>query len=92
MSLGADAIAEMDVRTEIYRDAEMNRVRRGEWTQKDGTVIHIRDMTDRHIRNCIRMLRNKEFEIAQQWVTRFEQELNFREYVKAIVRGRLDGD
>ena len=92
MSLGADAIAEIDIRTEIYREVALKSVRRGEWTQKDGTVINIRDMTDRHIRNCIRMLRNKESEIAQQWVMRFEQELNFREYVKAIVCGRLDGD
>lgn len=26
------------------------------WTKRDGTVVSVKDMTDDHIRNCLRML------------------------------------
>lgn len=45
----------------------------GIWTMRDGTEIEIKDMTERHIRNCMRMV-GKDTE----WYEVFQNELNKR--------------
>ena len=90
MSMGEEARTLQTMREELEYEYEVGCIRRGEWKQRDGTIIDIMDMTERHIRNCIRMLKNSEFDIAALWIERFEKELRFRQYIRDIMDGRLD--
>ena len=47
------------------------------WTTKDGSKVKLTDMTDAHIRNCMRMV--SEYD---PWHDRFEKELRRREFNK----------
>ena len=62
------------------------KIKEGVWIQRDGTDIHINDMKDSHIRNCINMLKRKQDydpadknSISNKYIRRFEKELNKRE-------------
>lgn len=86
MSMADDYMAELDT---VYGRVE-SMMRRGIWTMRDGTEIDIREMTDSHIKNCIRMLSEKESEFAEMWVWRFAEELKFRDYIRRIANGDLE--
>lgn len=57
-------------------------IRRGIWTQRDGTEIHVRDMTRNHILNTIAMLQRNGGFRSDSWIRRFEEELEDREYIR----------
>lgn len=89
MSMGEEILTEMEIRSEIFRDRQLNAIKEGVWTMKDGQTIRLDQMSDRHIQNCIRMLNDKDGEIPELWVKRFQKELDFRDYVRRIVLGEL---
>lgn len=91
MGYGSELLAEMQAEAMIHEIELERQVESGTWIQKDGTTINIREMSDRHIRNCIGMLEKKSTEYAEMWIGRFERELSFRDYVKRIASGQLDG-
>lgn len=90
MSYGEDERIEMEVRRGAQIDFIQKRIKKGVWTQKDGSNIDITFMTSSHIRNCIKMLQRKEGWVAEAWLDRFSRELSFRDYIKRIANGELD--
>ena len=50
------------------------------WTMKDGGKISVSDMEESHIRNTIRLIKNKSFMSTKttRWVRIFENELKLR--------------
>lgn len=89
MSYGEDCRIEMEVAIGIADDNAYRAIKDGVWTMRDGTKINLMDMTTAHIQNCIRMLNDKDGEIPELWVRRFQKELDFRDYVRRIVLGEL---
>ncbi len=74
----------IDEEEQMYNEA-MALIERGIWVQKDGSEIHIKDMTGRHIRNAVAMIdRNMEkyddlrAEIAEAWRKALKDELGRR--------------
>lgn len=59
-----------------------DEIRRGIWRQKDGTRIQVRDMTRNHILNTIAMLQRNGGFRSNSWISRFEKELEDREYIR----------
>lgn len=57
-------------------------IRRGIWEQRDGTKIDVRDMTRNHILNTIAMLKRNGGFRSDSWISRFEKELEDREYIR----------
>lgn len=58
---------------EIFRSQYPHGVNNDEWTTKEGKILKIKDMTNAHIRNCMRMIgQNDDFWYA------FEAELKRR--------------
>ena len=90
MGYGEELASEIEAKYSANWDIKSYNIKRGDWTKKDGSVINVRSMTDSHIRNCINMLNRKDDEFAHMWVSRFEEELDFRRYIKAIMGGELD--
>lgn len=90
MGYGAEIMAEMEADYYAHIANEEYNAKHGRWTMKDGTVINIKDMTNPHIINCIMLLKRKDDEVSHIWLNRFEEELKFRRYIKAIVKGELD--
>ena len=78
MSLGAEAKSEMAVYEALAYDHELSQCIKGIWTTKDGQKISVVDMTSRHIKNCINMLQKQGNVIAEMWVNRFKEELEYR--------------
>lgn len=89
MSMGEESLIEMEIEAEIYKDGQMRAIKEGVWTMRDGQTIRLEQMSDRHIQNCIWMLNDKDGEIPELWVKRFQKELDFRDYVRRIVLGEL---
>jgi hypothetical protein len=56
MSLGREARIEQQIDLELLYGYAYAEYDKGYWTTKDGTRIHVREMTDSHIANCIAML------------------------------------
>ena len=79
MSLGLDCISEIDIDEQVrYMEVE-HEAMRGFWTTKDGTRIHVSDMTESHIRNTIRYIeRVDKIDLYLPWVDRFKRELRER--------------
>ena len=71
---------------EIAYECALHNANHGKWRQKDGTYISLRDMDDSHIRNCINLLQDRNDDISEAWKSRFSEELEFRDYIRRIVR------
>lgn len=89
MSMGEELLIELEVEAELIRDRRLSAIKEGVWTMKDGQTIRLDQMSDRHIQNCIWMLNDKDGEIPELWVKRFQKELDFRDYVRRIVLGEI---
>lgn len=48
------------------------------WITKDGKKINVRDMTDSHLANAIKMLQKQSAEPAMKWITILSNELKNR--------------
>ena len=68
----------------LYMEIARDNIREGKWIQRDGTVINVRDMSDKHIRNTIAMLLRGNSIFKGAWIERFEKELNRREKSEII--------
>jgi nuclear transport factor 2 (NTF2) superfamily protein len=78
MSYGSEVAEELMIDAEIAYSQHINRLMKDMWTMRDGKTISVSDMTNKHIRNCLNMLENKNDEISKMWFNRFEQELKDR--------------
>lgn len=85
MSLGEEYLLEQEVEWLLWRAEQFRRIENKIWTQRDGTHIKVQDMTERHINNCIRMLKRDKNEsinchrdIKDAWIVVFEDELKRR--------------
>lgn len=63
---------EYDAEMQFYRDFPYD-VPSDYWRTKDGTKIKVSDMSESHIRNCMRMVGEDD-----GWYARFEKELERR--------------
>lgn len=79
MSLGSDCIPEIDIDESVrYLEVE-NEANKGFWTTKNGTIIHVTDMTDDHIRNTINYIKRiDKIDLYLPWIHTFEKELERR--------------
>lgn len=85
MSYGAEISVEMMIHQIGAENKEKQRIFSGLWQTKDGTVIRISDMTERHIRNCIAMIsRNRDDDNGYLWIEQFEEELEKRAWKHAL--------
>lgn len=87
MSYGEEIAAEYYA----YEGLIHSKIANGIWTMRDGAEINIREMSRKHLRNTIAMLKRKEEMTIydEEWVAVMERELNFREYIDKIVKGEL---
>lgn len=81
MSLGAEMAAEADA---YVSSMELN-IQHGLWVQKDGTPIHVKDMSKTHIENTIAMLERNGGYFADEWIITFKAELAYRDYIRRVV-------
>lgn len=83
MSYGREIANEWAIDANVWYCEELDRCAKGDWTQRDGTVINISDMEHSHIQNCIQMLKRQEEkygtdDIREAWIDRFTKELERR--------------
>lgn len=91
MSYGREMVEDSEIDIEVWTWEESKRCDEGNWTQRDGTVINIAKMDDRHIRNCIRMLQRQEEEygsddMREEWIERFKEEMERRENIWSALK------
>ena len=71
----ADHVADQDMQY-MYMEQE---AKQGYWTTKSGETIHISDMTENHIRNCIKYIEKHDKEdLYLPWIYEFKEELKRR--------------
>ena len=74
MSLGEEAAFEREIEQVLLYSYAESESKRGFWTTKDGRRIHVSEMTDRHISNCITMLKRGHSPFASLFIGMFEKE------------------
>lgn len=86
---GAEETAEAEAFAERIRKAAEG----GIWTMRDGTKIHVSQMTDGHIRNTICMLkRNDVADLYLPWIEQLQKELDGRQEVVVVNGTRRASD
>ena len=80
MSYGAEIAMEMEIDREVMNARAEQLASEGRWLMRDGTEIHVTDMSDRHIENCIRMLRRGSSPYADVFIHMFEAEQERRKH------------
>lgn len=85
MSLGHEAILEMEIDADVAYHQHITRLMKGFWTQKNSKQISVHDITVNHILNCIRMLQGRHNDIAEGWLKRFREELHDRDNLTVCV-------
>ena len=79
MSLGSDIVTELDIDCQVRYMEVRNEAMRGFWTTRDGSQVHVSDMTESHIRNTIRYIeRVDKVDLYLPWIDRFKSELRER--------------
>lgn len=57
------------------------------WKTQNGETLLIKDMKTSHIKNCLKAIEDGKVIASDDYITTFEKELEFREYIKKIVSG-----
>lgn len=94
MSFGREIAEEWAIDAEVWYYEELDRCAKGDWTQRDGTVINISDMEHSHIQNCIQMLKRQEEkygtdDIREVWIDQFTEEIERRNRVWSALKEAL---
>lgn len=74
MSYGREIDVEQTIENELIYARAQSEAEKGLWTMKDGTKIHVSEMTDRHIANCLAMLKRGSSPYADPFICMFEEE------------------
>lgn len=59
------------------------------WVRGNGEEIPVKKMTDKHIRNIMHKAVKDGVDLGD-WVKIFKEELEFREYIRFILKDRFD--
>lgn len=81
MSYGRELMDEMEVEAAVQFYELRRDIKLGIWTMKDGRRINIEEMTDKHLKNVIRLLERRKAnkdEVAAMWLPTMRRELYFR--------------
>ncbi len=78
MSYGREIAVEQEIEQELIYARAASEAESGFWTMKDGTRIHVSQMTDKHIKNCLAMLNRGCSPYKEPFIGMFEAELSRR--------------
>lgn len=79
MSIGSDMIDVLDMDEYCICMQIDEEAKAGFWETKDGTKIHVTDMTTSHIKNTINFIKRRDYNDRYlPWIDRFEEELERR--------------
>lgn len=57
MGMGEEMLIEQLIDSELWLKEQLENIEAGIWTTSDGEEIQIRDMRQRHIQSCLRMIK-----------------------------------
>lgn len=78
MSYGQEIVIEQMIECELIYQHACDMAKKGLWETKDGQMLSVSKMTDRHISNCIAMLKRGNSPYAEPFIIMFENEQNKR--------------
>ena len=74
MSYGREAAVEREIERELVYAHAVSEAEKGLWTMRGGKKIHVSEMTDSHISNCLAMLKRGCSPYADPFICMFEAE------------------
>lgn len=79
MSLGLDIIPELEIDEQVRYMKVEEDAKKGYWLTKDGRILHVSQMSEKHIRNTIKYIeRVDKTDLYLPWINRFKRELKER--------------
>ena len=72
MSYGQEIAMEQMIERELIYQHACDMAEKGLWETKDGQTLSVSKMTDRHISNCIAMLKRSNSPYAEPFIIMFE--------------------